>query len=47
MESIAKWKAEIQEIEPTKPIALLQTKRDLVEFLPESLLATEAELKQE
>ena len=33
MESIAKWKAEIQEKEPTKPIALLQTKRDLVEII--------------
>ena len=46
MESIAKWKAEIQEIEPTKPIALLQTKRDLVEIIDdESLLATKGELQ--
>ena len=47
MESIAKWKAEIQEKEPTKPIALLQTKRDLVEIIDdESMLVTKGELQQ-
>ena len=31
MENIGKWKAEIQSKEPSKPICLVMTKRDLID----------------
>ena len=33
LESVARWKAEIQEIEPEKPITLILTKSDLAELI--------------
>lgn len=31
LENVQRWKAEIQEIEPNKPIAIILTKQDLME----------------
>lgn len=40
LESVARWKAEIQEIEPEKPIALILTKSDLAEFIDDAVTFT-------
>ena len=37
LESVAKWKAEIQEIEPEKPIALILTKSDLADVIDDAI----------
>ena len=40
LESVARWKAEIQEIEPEKPITLILTKSDLAEFIDDAVTFT-------
>ena len=40
LENVKKWMAEIQEMEPTKPICLLMTKSDLLEELAEDQVVT-------
>ena len=37
LESVARWKAEIQEIEPNKPIALILTKADLLDGIDDGV----------
>ena len=45
MESIQKWKSEILEVEPNKPICLIMTKRDLLdEEIDKANLVTKKEL---
>ena len=39
-ENIAKWRAEIQDVEPTKPIILILTKSDLEDFTDAANLTT-------
>ena len=36
-ESVERWKAEIQEVEPEKPIALLLTKSDLADIVDDAV----------
>ena len=37
LESTLRWKAEIQEIEPAKPIALILTKADLLDMIEDGV----------
>ena len=46
LESVEKWKTEIQEIEPSKPIALILTKSDLLETEIENPVTKEMIMKK-
>lgn len=44
LENVAKWKNEIAEIEPEKPVALILTKSDLADIVDEELKVTPEEI---